>query len=269
MMFFKRKTFFILNFNNFSKQYFKYNKNILFNGLIKQLYNFLFYLYILKDFIFYKYFFFKNKIYWILINIFLFLLNLNFIKLLKINITNSFKFVSKIKKNISLYYLYIIKILLTFNYNLFLLFFYKTNKYNKILQKIIEIKKISKTKQKGRIKRFKILLLIGAKNAWIGVGVSKDFYLQDALNKARFFAFKKIYFFYIILEKLFCYSNIINKIKCVVIYKPVIYGLQVSFLVQIFLDLLGYNILLIKIFKRTTKYTLINFFIKLLIDLTN
>ncbi|KYK53919.1 putative ribosomal protein S5, partial (apicoplast) [Toxoplasma gondii TgCatPRC2] len=51
MMFLKKKTFFILNFNKFSKQYFKYNKNIIFNNLIKQLYNFLFYLYILKDFI--------------------------------------------------------------------------------------------------------------------------------------------------------------------------------------------------------------------------
>ncbi|EPT24393.1 ribosomal protein S5, putative (apicoplast) [Toxoplasma gondii ME49] len=269
MMFLKKKTFFILNFNKFSKQYFKYNKNIIFNNLIKQLYNFLFYLYILKDFIFYKYFFFKNKTYWYLINIFLFLLNLNFLKLLNININNSFNTISKIKKNISLYYIYIIKILLIFNYNLFLLFFYKTNKYNKILQKIIEIKKISKTKQKGRIRRFKVLLLIGAKNAWIGIGVSTDFYLQEAINKARFFAFKKIYFFYIILEKLFYYSNTINKIKCIIIYKPIFYGIQVSFLIQIFLDLLGYNVLIIKIFKHTTKYTLINFFIKLLIDLTN
>ncbi|PFH30594.1 putative ribosomal protein S5 (apicoplast) [Besnoitia besnoiti] len=268
-MMFIKNTFFILNFNKSIKKTFQYNKDKIFNKLIKQLYIFLFYLYVLKDFIFYKYFFFKKKTYWILINIFLFLLNLNIIKLLQFHINNSSKLVFKIKKKLSLYYIYIIKILLVFNYNLFLLFFHKTNKYNKILQKIIEIKKISKTKQKGRIKRFKVLLLIGAKNAWIGIGISKDFYLQDAINKARFFAFKKIYFFYIILEKLFFYSNNINKIKCFILYKPNFYGIQVSFLVQVFLELLGYNPLIIKIFKRTTKYTLINFFIRILSDLIN
>ncbi|PHJ25375.1 ribosomal protein s5 (apicoplast) [Cystoisospora suis] len=266
-MIFIKKTFYILNFNKLAKRINKFKNFNSFN--ITQIYNLLFYLYILKDFIFYKYFFFKTKIYWILINIFLFLFNINFLKFLEVIKNKFFSFIFKIKKNLYLYYIYIIKILLIFNYNLFFLFFYKKNKYNKIFQKIIEIKKISKTKKKGRIKRFKVLLLIGSKNYWIGIGVAKDFYLQEAINKARFFAFKKIYFFYIILEKIFIYSNIINKIKCVVTYKSLGFNIKSSFLIQTFLDLIGYKNLIIKIYKNITKYYFINFFIKILLDLTN
>lgn len=260
-----KKNFYILHYNKLYKKNYLYKHLMLYNNLIKQLYNLLFYFYILKDFIFYKYLFIKNKIYFLLINIFLFLFNLNIIKILN-NINNK-KLNIEIKNNLYLYYIYIIKIFIIYNYNLFIVFFYKKNKYNKIFQKIIEIKKISKTRKKGRIRRFKVLLLIGARNYWIGIGIAKDFYLQEAINKARFDAFKKIYFFYIILERIFFYSNILKKIKVIVTVKFLGFGLRTSYLIQVFLDLIGYKNLIIKIYKKIIKYYFIKLFIKILINL--
>ena len=67
------------------------------------------------------------------------------------------------------------------------------NKYNNIEQKILLIKKISKTKAKGRIKKYKVIILLGNKSGWFGIGINKDYYLQNAIYKARIYAFKNIY----------------------------------------------------------------------------
>lgn len=70
---------------------------------------------------------------------------------------------------------------------------YKRFFQNNIEQKILLINKISKTREKGRIKRYKVIILIGDKSGWFGIGYSKNYYLQEALSNARLHAFKNIY----------------------------------------------------------------------------
>lgn len=66
---------------------------------------------------------------------------------------------------------------------------------NKLIQKILVCKKTSRTREKGRINRFKVIIILHAYNEqWFGIGEGKDFYLQNALLKARIKAFKNIYF---------------------------------------------------------------------------
>ena len=68
------------------------------------------------------------------------------------------------------------------------------NKYiDNIEQKILLIKKVSKTRAKGRIKKYKVIVLIGNKSGWFGIGYSKNYYLQEAIINARLHAFKNIY----------------------------------------------------------------------------
>lgn len=261
-----RKKFYIWHYQKqvYKKNY-KHRKLNCYSKFSAQLYKLLFYFYFLKDFIFYKYFLIKNNLFFLLINIYLSLFNSHMIKF--VNKTHNRIFKSKIRNNLKIYYLCIIKLFLIYNYNLFLIFFYQKNKYRNILQKIIELQKISKTRKKGRIRRFKIFLLIGAKNYWVGVGIAKDFYLQKAINKARFAAFKKIYFFFIILEKILFYSNILKNIKIIVRSRGVGQGLKTASLVEVFLDLIGYRDLIIKIYKTITKYYCIKLFIKILMEL--
>ncbi len=64
---------------------------------------------------------------------------------------------------------------------------------NNIEQKILCIKKISRTRERGRIRRYKVIVLVGNKSGWFGIGSSKSYYLQEALSSARTHAFKNIY----------------------------------------------------------------------------
>lgn len=66
---------------------------------------------------------------------------------------------------------------------------------NNIIEKIIEIKKISYTIKKGRIKRYKIVLVLGNKQGWIGLGVSKNININKAIISAKIKALNNIYYF--------------------------------------------------------------------------
>lgn len=63
------------------------------------------------------------------------------------------------------------------------------------MKKIIEIKKISYTIKKGRIKRYKIVLVLGNKQGWIGLGVSKNININKAIISAKIKALNNIYYF--------------------------------------------------------------------------
>ena len=80
----------------------------------------------------------------------------------------------------------------------------KKYNYNNIEQKILMIKKISRSREKGRIRRYKIIILIGNKTGWFGIGYGKNYHLQEAISSARLNAFKNIY------QVPLVYSNILK-----------------------------------------------------------
>lgn len=158
------------------------NKYLIYN--IKLFNDFIFFSYLIKEYIklynLYSLFLLKNFIY--LLNIFsikyiIYILYYNNI-ILHIKNNNFY-----IIYNLELFYW---KYKNLINYNKYIL-------YNNIEQKILLIKKISKTRAKGRIKKYKVIVLIGNKLGWFGIGFGKDYYLQDAISKARLHAFKNIY----------------------------------------------------------------------------
>ncbi|KYO03784.1 apicoplast ribosomal protein S5 (apicoplast) [Plasmodium gaboni] len=69
------------------------------------------------------------------------------------------------------------------------------NNISNIIEKIIEIKKISYTIKKGRIKRYKIVLVLGNKQGWIGLGVSKNININKAIISSKVKALNNIYYF--------------------------------------------------------------------------
>ncbi|SCQ17338.1 apicoplast ribosomal protein S5, putative (apicoplast) [Plasmodium ovale] len=110
---------------------------------------------------------------------------------------------------IKLYYIYYIIFknynyyIYNFNYIYFYIYEYNqiilnyNNKINNIniIEKIIEIKKISYTIKKGRIKRYKIILLIGNKQGWVGIGIGKSINMNKAILLSKIDAFNNIYYF--------------------------------------------------------------------------
>nr|AQX44056.1 small subunit ribosomal protein 5 [Plasmodium ovale wallikeri] len=86
------------------------------------------------------------------------------------------------------FYIYEYNNQIIFNYNS------KINNIN-IIEKIIEIKKISYTIKKGRIKRYKIILLIGNKQGWVGIGIGKSINMNKAILLSKVKAFNNIYYF--------------------------------------------------------------------------
>ncbi|CDU21039.1 apicoplast ribosomal protein S5 (apicoplast) [Plasmodium yoelii] len=64
-----------------------------------------------------------------------------------------------------------------------------------IIEKIIEIKKISYTIKKGRIKRYKVILLIGNKQGWVGIGIGKHVNLNKAILSSKINSLNNIYYF--------------------------------------------------------------------------
>ena len=63
-----------------------------------------------------------------------------------------------------------------------------------IKKKIIQIKRISSTNKKGRIFRYKVIVGIGSKKSWVGVGMAKSTDLIKATTQAYVSACKNIYY---------------------------------------------------------------------------
>lgn len=65
----------------------------------------------------------------------------------------------------------------------------------KLQQRVILCKKVSRTRRKGRINRYKIIIMLyDDSETWFGIGKAKDFYLYNALSKARLNSLKNIFF---------------------------------------------------------------------------
>ena len=61
-----------------------------------------------------------------------------------------------------------------------------------ILNEILECKAVSRTRAGGRTRRFKVIIVIGRKEGWVGIGVGKHKYIPEALQKARLDAAQNI-----------------------------------------------------------------------------
>lgn len=171
-----------------------FKKKLLFKHKISN--DFMFFIFLIKEFLKLKNIYTHN-----ILKLSIFLLNLFSIKFLffirHINIYITILY----KKNI-FFQIYSIEIC-----------YWKNKKYidsflqlKKISQKILLIKKISRTRAKGRVKRYKVVLILGNKSGWFGLGYNKDYYIQEAISKARLNAFKNIYIISIL------YSNLLNNI---------------------------------------------------------
>ena len=173
--------------NKINKNIFSKKNNLLYS--IKLFNDFIFFSFLIKEYIkvhnIYSRYLLKNSIY---------LLNMLAIKYIIYIMYNNIFYI-----NNNIYYkIYTLELFYWKNRN-----FINYNKYlYNIEQKILLIKKVSKTRAKGRIKKYKIIVLIGNKNGWFGIGFSKDYYLQDAIAKARLHAFKNIYYIPLFYSKL-------------------------------------------------------------------
>ena len=76
-------------------------------------------------------------------------------------------------------------------------FEYSIVKKSEFKQKILFCKKVSRTRKKGRINRYKIILMsFDSSGTWFGIGKAKDYYLYNALSKARSSSLRNIFFIY-------------------------------------------------------------------------
>ncbi|CAA9991341.1 apicoplast ribosomal protein S5, putative [Plasmodium knowlesi strain H] len=169
-----------------------------------------------------------------------------------------------------------------YNFNYIFFYIYKYNKINfknknnicnkiNIIEKIIEIKKISYTIKKGRIKRYKILTLIGNKQGWIGIGIGKNSNINKAIILSKINALNNIYYFkYSILNVYKLKYIYINSSKFFVKLQFKIYSyINVRFLLlKYLLECLGYLNCKIIIYHNIihNKYNLLN---KILLMLFN
>nr|YP_008757397.1 small subunit ribosomal protein 5 [Leucocytozoon caulleryi]BAN94677.1 small subunit ribosomal protein 5 [Leucocytozoon caulleryi] len=131
-------------------------------------------------------------------------------------------------------------------YNYLLNYFdikYNYNSFNIVIEKIIHIQKISYTVKKGRIKRYKVILVIGNKCGWIGIGISKNYNINKAIFYARENAFNNIYYFKYSLLNIYKLKYIfINIDKLVINIKINLYNyINIKFLlIKNLLECLGY-----------------------------
>nr|YP_003795437.1 ribosomal protein S5 [Chromerida sp. RM11]ADJ66625.1 ribosomal protein S5 [Chromerida sp. RM11] len=63
-----------------------------------------------------------------------------------------------------------------------------------ILQEVLEYRGVSRTRAGGRSRRFRVLLVIGRKTGWVGVGLGKHKYIPEAIQKAKRDAARNISF---------------------------------------------------------------------------
>ncbi len=68
----------------------------------------------------------------------------------------------------------------------------KRRRRQPILTEIIECRAVSRTRAGGRTRRFRVLVAIGRKAGWVGVGVGKHKYIPEAVEQARRKAAKNI-----------------------------------------------------------------------------
>nr|QEM01737.1 30S ribosomal protein S5 [Nephromyces sp. ex Molgula occidentalis] len=130
--------------------------------------------------------------------------------------------------------------------------------------KIIHIKFISKMTKKGRIKKIKLILIIGNETGWIGIGISKANTFNDAVSKAFQSSFKNIYL--IPRENLngtYKYKN--NSI----FIKPqkLGFGIKSSFILKWLLELAGYKNFTIKLIGSKNNLNSIYTFLQLCIKI--
>ncbi|CDR17318.1 apicoplast ribosomal protein S5 [Plasmodium chabaudi chabaudi] len=106
--------------------------------------------------------------------------------------------INNIYYNNNYYYIY--------NMNYIYFYIYKYNSLNNkiniiynnninIIEKIIDIKKISYTIKKGRIKRYKVIVLTGNKQGWVGIGIGKNVNLNKAILSSKVNSLNNIYYF--------------------------------------------------------------------------
>nr|BAL70632.1 small subunit ribosomal protein 5 [Plasmodium coatneyi] len=134
--------------------------------------------------------------------ILIFRIKFNFIYLLK----NYFILIVYLKLYYIIYELNNFSYKNNYNFNYIFFYIYKYNKINfkyknnifnkvNIIEKIIEIKKNSYTIKKGRIKRYKVIILIGNKQGWVGIGIGKDNNINKAIILSKINALNNIYYF--------------------------------------------------------------------------
>ena len=63
-----------------------------------------------------------------------------------------------------------------------------------ILQEVLEYRGVSRTRAGGRSRRFRVLMVIGRKTGWVGVGLGKHKYIPEAMQKAKREAAKNVSF---------------------------------------------------------------------------
>ncbi|CRH02953.1 apicoplast ribosomal protein S5, putative (apicoplast) [Plasmodium relictum] len=168
------------------------------------------------------------------------------------------------------------------NYIYFYIYKYKflnkviknNNIYNVIIDKIISINKISYTVKKGRIKRYKVILLVGNKLGWVGIGVGKNNNINKAIILAKINALNNIYYFkYSILNIYKLKYVYISSNKFLVKFQFKIYNyLNIKFLLfKYLLECLGYLNCKIIIYYNviSNKYNLLNKLIFILFNFFN
>lgn len=134
----------------------------------------------------------------------------------------------------------------------------------KIEQKVLFINKISRTRKKGIIKRYKAIVLIGEKTGWFGIGWKKSYYLQEAISKARLHAFKNIY------QVPLFYSNILKdtiylhkKSKKLCLFPSSKFKLPSNYFIRILLDFIGLNNITSKIIGIHNIYNILSLILKM------
>nr|WPW47583.1 ribosomal protein S5 [Coccidia sp. AB-2023a] len=112
-----------------------------------------------------------------------------------------------------------------------------------VIYKILDIKQVSRTRKGGRQRRFRVLLICGNYTGWLGIGIGKGNNITEATNKARYSAYKYIYYFNITLSGSIFKSIETKFKKTKLILKPLSIGkgLIVPSLVRNILELIGYK----------------------------
>lgn len=288
MLILLRKKFFFKNLNR-EKKKFNYllsffEKNIFqilfFKSFIFLLFNNYKNLNILKFFFFYLYNFIY--LYYLILNI-----DLNF-KFLKKNflfnlINFEFNYLKKLKlkKNIlSFNFFFKTQIFNFYNIYLYDKLLYKINNIlkknkkskkfnyknimfkNDYLNKILEIKRISHTKEQGRIRKFKIIFIFGNKTGWLGLGIGSSVTISSAILKAKTRSFKNIK--YLKLTKSKTIPNyIFSKFKTTIIILKPLYlwgGLKSPIYIKSLFSILGCKNIWITIIGSSNKLNVLNSF---------
>lgn len=218
--------------------------------------DFIFFIFLFKEYLKIKNIYTHN-----ILKFSIFLLNLFSIKFLfYIQYINIYPIIFY-KKNI-LYQLYSIEI-----------YYWKYYKHTKSIlkikknffQKILLINKTSRTREKGRVKRYKVIIIVGNKKGWFGLGYHKDYYVREAISKARLNAFKNIYilplFFSNVMNNRIEIQN--NSKKLYMFFSKYKTIFSKNYIIRILFDFVGLINVNSKIFKLNNIYNIINFLLNI------